>query len=56
MEKEPRFEQARAEIEAKQKAILWEDGLRNGRTVDDFLWKGDLMQSPSNGQAWLSLQ
>jgi phosphotransferase system glucose/maltose/N-acetylglucosamine-specific IIC component len=46
MEEEPRFEQVRAEIEAKQKSILWEDGLRNGRSVDEFFWKGDPKAKP----------
>lgn len=46
MEEEPRFEQVRAEIEAKQRSILWEDGLRNGRSVDEFLWRGDPKAEP----------
>jgi hypothetical protein len=46
MEKEPGFEKVRTEVEANQKAILWEDGLRNGRSVDAFLWKGDPKAKP----------
>jgi hypothetical protein len=46
MEDEPHFEKVRAEIEAKQKSTLWEDGLRNGKSVDEFLWKGDLQAKP----------
>jgi hypothetical protein len=29
------------EIEAKQKNTVWPDTLRNSRSVDAFLWKGD---------------
>jgi hypothetical protein len=43
---EPGFNQVREQIEAKQKAILWEDGLRNGKSVDEFLWKGDPKAKP----------
>src|SRR6266568_910430 len=46
MEEEPRFEHVRAELEAKQKSILWEDGRRNGKSVDEFLWKGDPYAKP----------
>jgi hypothetical protein len=34
------LEQIRQETEDKQKNILWEEGLRNGKSVDEFLWKG----------------
>jgi hypothetical protein len=40
------FEQIRQETEDKQKNTLWEDGLRNGKSVDEFLWKGDLNAKP----------
>jgi len=29
------------EIEAKQRNTVWPDTLRNSRSVDAFLWKGD---------------
>jgi hypothetical protein len=44
--KELEFEQVREEIEAKQRAILWPDALRNGRTIHAFLWKGDPNAKP----------
>jgi hypothetical protein len=34
------------EMEEKQRAILLPDMLRFGRTVDDFLWKGDPRATP----------
>jgi hypothetical protein len=46
MEKDPQFEQIREEIEAKQRAILWTDGLRAGKSVDELLWKGDPKAKP----------
>ena len=41
MNDEQNFEQIRRNAESNQKAILWEDQLRNGRSIDAFLWKGD---------------
>ena len=35
------LDQIREETEEKQRAILWPDTLRSGRSVDEFLWKGD---------------
>lgn len=35
------FEQVREDIEARQKALLWEEARRGGRSVDEFLWNGD---------------
>jgi hypothetical protein len=29
------------EIKAKQRNTVWPDTMRNGRSVDAFLWKGD---------------
>jgi hypothetical protein len=46
MENDPKFEQIRKEIEAKQRAILWPDGLNAGKSVDEFLWKGDPNAKP----------
>jgi len=46
MGKHPQFDQIREEIEAKQKSILFPDGLRAGRSVDEFLWKGDPNAKP----------
>jgi hypothetical protein len=40
------FERIRQETEDNQKATLWEDGLRNGKSVDEFLWKGDSNAKP----------
>ncbi|HKF48564.1 MAG TPA: hypothetical protein VKB38_14495 [Terracidiphilus sp.] len=43
MDSEPgkTFEQVRAQIDAKQKAILWDDARKGGAAVDAFFWKGD---------------
>ena len=51
MEKEPggkelEFERVREEIEAKQRATVWPDTIRNGVSVDAFLWKGDPHAKP----------
>ena len=46
MAKHPQFEEIREEIEVKQKAILWPDALRGGRSVDAFLWRGDPKAKP----------
>ena len=35
------YESVIEEIEAKQKNTVWPDTLRNSRSVDAFLWKGD---------------
>src|SRR5579863_10365152 len=44
---EPRdLQQLRADIEARQRNILWEDGRLGGRSVDAFLWKGDPKAKP----------
>ena len=34
-------EELRADVEARQKSVLWEDRFRNNRTVTRFLWHGD---------------
>ena len=46
MEEKPSFEQIREDIEARQKAVLWEDARIGGRSVDEFLWKGDPKAKP----------
>jgi hypothetical protein len=46
MKNAPEFEQIREETEAKQRSTLWEDRLGNGRSVDEFLWKGDPKAKP----------
>ena len=46
MEDHPQFDEIREEIEAKQRTVLFEDGLRAGRSVDEFLWKGDPKAKP----------
>ena len=53
MRDDPKFAELREDIEAKQKATVWPDTMRNGSSVDAFLWKGDPKQSQSNAQAWL---
>lgn len=40
------LERIREEAEAKQRGILWPDMLRQGRSVDEFLWKGDPRATP----------
>ena len=35
-----------AEVESSQKAILWEDASKGGRSVDAFLWNGDPHATP----------
>src|SRR5271168_186081 len=43
-----------AEARAKQSNIVWPDWLRNGRVLDDFLWRGS--ENPTLVQrigAWL---
>jgi hypothetical protein len=46
MENDPKFEQIREEIEAKQRAILWPDTLKAGGSVDGLLWNGDPKAKP----------
>jgi hypothetical protein len=46
MEEKSSFEQTRADLEAKQKAVLWEDQFRNNRSITDFLWHGDPNAKP----------
>lgn len=41
MKDEHSFEEIRRDIEARQRATVWPDTLRNGATIDAFLWKGD---------------
>jgi hypothetical protein len=45
MTKSP-LDRIREETEEKQRAILWPDMLRSGRSVDEFLWKGDRRATP----------
>jgi hypothetical protein len=40
------LEELQAEVEARQKNILWEDARRGGKSVDAFLWKGDPNAKP----------
>lgn len=37
----PSHQRAVEELDAKQRNIVWPDTLRNGKSVDAFLWKGD---------------
>lgn len=46
MPKHQSFEQVRADAEERQKAILWEDARKGGKSVDDFLWHGDPEAKP----------
>jgi phosphotransferase system glucose/maltose/N-acetylglucosamine-specific IIC component len=46
MANHPQFEEIRDEIEAKQRTLLFEDGLNAGKSVDEFLWKGDPNAKP----------
>lgn len=44
---EPRnLNEIRADVEARQRATIWPDTLRNGRSIDAFLWKGDPNAKP----------
>ena len=40
------IEELRAEVVEQQKAVLWEDTLKRGRSVDAFLWRGDMKAKP----------
>jgi Flp pilus assembly protein TadB len=40
------FERIREDAEERQRAILVPDVIRSGRSVDEFLWKGDPKASP----------
>jgi hypothetical protein len=46
MPKKTELDRIREEAEAKQRAILFPDMLRSGRSVDDFLWNGDPRAKP----------
>jgi hypothetical protein len=46
MEDKHTFEHVRADIEERQKNILWEEARRGGKSVDAFLWKGDPHAKP----------
>jgi hypothetical protein len=40
------LEQVRADVEDRQRNILWEDARRGGKSVDAFLWNGDPNATP----------
>ena len=40
------LEQFQADVEARQRNILWEDARHGGKSVDAFLWKGDRNAKP----------
>ncbi len=44
--KDESLEQIREDIEARQRATVWPDTVRNGRSIDAFLWKGDPNAKP----------
>ncbi|MGO8758764.1 MAG: hypothetical protein ACLQG3_11635 [Terracidiphilus sp.] len=46
MNDENPLEQIREDVEARQRATDWPDTLRNGATIDAFLWKGDPHAKP----------
>lgn len=46
MQQKSELDRIREEAEMKQRAILWPDMLRSGRTVDEFLWKGSPRATP----------
>jgi hypothetical protein len=46
MEDKPTLDQIREDVEERQKAILWEDARKGGRSVDAFLWRGDPKAKP----------
>jgi hypothetical protein len=46
MAQDPGTDLLREELEEKQRATVWPDTLRSGRSVDEFLWKGDPKPTP----------
>ncbi|HWA94507.1 MAG TPA: hypothetical protein VG844_07880 [Terracidiphilus sp.] len=46
MQHDPELDRIREEAEEKQRAILYPDTLRSGRSVDEFLWNGDPHPKP----------
>ena len=40
------FERIREDVEAGQRSTVWPDTVRNGSSVDAFLWKGDPHAKP----------
>ena len=40
------LERIRFDVASRQKAVLFEDARRGGRSVDEFLWKGDPNAKP----------
>ena len=44
--KDEGLEQIREDVAARQRATVWPDTLRNGVTIDSFLWKGDPNAKP----------
>lgn len=46
MRDDPEFEELREDIEAKQRTTVWPDTMRNGSSVDAFLWNGDPHAKP----------
>ena len=46
MDEPKSFEQIRQEVEQSQNATVWPDTLRNGRSIDAFLWHGDPNAKP----------
>ena len=46
MSEKSELDRIREDAEAKQRGILWPDMLRQGRSIDEFLWKGDPRATP----------
>jgi len=40
------FEEIRRDVESQQKATVWPDTVRNGKSIDAFLWRGDPKAKP----------
>jgi hypothetical protein len=46
MAENPEHDRLREDLEGRQRATVWPDTLRAGRSVDEFLWKGDPKATP----------
>jgi len=46
MSEESELDRIRKESEAKQRGIVWPDMLRQSRSIDKFLWRGDRKAKP----------
>jgi hypothetical protein len=46
MTQDSEIDRLREELAERQRATVWPDTLRSGRSVDEFLWKGDPKATP----------